>query len=359
MRFNLHRTLVPLILTVVSALGQVRRHRNEGTFNIPASNVIGHGNIVIAPSFGGSVSQSGIRFDPGASLAVGITDMLQLTGKTALAGFRKLGGTEARLQLTTPRNDHLRFFGVSLSGDLYLSTEMDTLSGNAVRGRPEYHAYIRPSLIVDLDWIARFRKLPLKTYLLLNMADNPDLLYLYSQISIRFGTEWKLSRNSYSLDIGAGFYRELQREREVSPGGGGYDQLHLWMEPSIRYRFFDRISLLGAARILLLQKVKRENGLSPTYVRISSALEIPILFKETNAEAIRTLIFVENAESDRPDSISMSINDGVRLEPEKELRIEGVDINITDEESEKEVLRRREEIQAKMEEIERLLEEIE
>jgi hypothetical protein len=38
---------------------------------------------------------------------------------------------------------------------------------------------------MDIDWIARFRKLPLKTYLNISMADNPDLLYLYSQAGVR------------------------------------------------------------------------------------------------------------------------------------------------------------------------------
>ncbi|MBN1309452.1 MAG: hypothetical protein JXA18_16150 [Chitinispirillaceae bacterium] len=351
--------LLMFMLFAPRGFGQIRRGRNEGTFNIPASNVMGNGNIIVAAAVAGGYAASGIRIDPGAYLAVGITDIMQLSGKTAFTNFRTLGVTEGHFQLTMPGNDHLRFFGVSVSGDLYLSTEMDTLSGSAIAGRPDYHAYVRPSAVIDLDWIAKFKKVPLKSYLLVGMVDNPDLLYRYSQLSLCLGTELKLNRNSYSIDLGAGLYRELRKERLNSPGDRTYSQQRFWIEPAVRYRLFDRISLLGALRILVLQRVKPDRPLEPTYLRLSTALEIPLIFRETNTEAIRTMVFIEQHKMKQPDAIDVSIKEGTELNAKLNLDIQKLDLDFDDRDSEKEVLKRREEIQQKMDEIEQLLEDLE
>lgn len=353
-----HTPLFIILLLSGYLSSQIKRSRNEGTFNIPASNVMGNGNIIVAASFTGQFAPSAIRLDPGAYLAVGIADILQLSGKTSIANFRTIGTTEAHLQLTLPGNDHLRFFGASISGDLYLSTEMDTLSGLASSEKPEFHAYIRPQITADIDWIAKFKKLPLKTYLKISMVDNPDFLYLYSQLSTCLGVEWKLKANSYSVDFGTGFYKELRRKESNFPGDASYRQQRFWIEPAIRYRLFNRISLRGAARILLLQRVKSERPLEPTYVRLSAAAEIPLLYRETNTEAIRTMIFIEKEKEEKVDAFAASIENGTQLETNLDVKIDGLDLEEFDSESEKEMLKRREEIQKKMEEIELLLEEL-
>jgi hypothetical protein len=349
--------LCALMTTLTS--GQVRRGRNEGTFNIPASNVAGGGNIFVAALFAGSVSSSGIRLDPGASLNVGIADILQLSGNTSFTNFRTLGTTEGHFQLTLPGNDHLRFFGAAASGDLFLSTKMDTLSGAAISGRPDYRAYIRPSIIIDLDWIAKIKALPLKTYAMFSMADNPDLLYLYSQLSFRVGAEIKLNKNSYAIDFGTGLYKELRKPETAYTGDKTYRQQRFWIEPAVRYRLFDRFSILGAVRILLLQRVKSDRPIEPTYLRISLGISAPLLFKETNSEAIRSMIFLEKSKQQQPNAIDASINKGTTLESTSGFDIKKLDLPDEEEESEKEVMQRRKEIQQKMEEIEQMLEDLE
>lgn len=344
-----------LVFLSLPSTGQVRRGRNEGTFNIPASNVMGNGNIILGTSLSGEHSGSSNHIDPGLYLGVGFTEIMQILGRTSLTNFRRLAGTEGHVQVTFPGNDHLRFFGIAVCGDLFLSTEKDTISGSATADRPEYHAYLRPSLIVDIDWIARLRKLPLKTYLNISMADNPDLLYLYSQVGVRLGTELKLSRHSFSIDIGAGWYREKPRIEYGFPGDASYCQQRLWVEPAVRYRLFDRISLLGAVRVLIFQRVKLQHPLEATYLRISTALEFPLMYRETNAEAIRTMLFVEQHQPEKTDEIEASIRHGSPLESGLQLDLPGLDGDSTALESEQEVLRRREEIQKKMDEIEQLL----
>lgn len=354
------RVLLLFLLSASLSWSQVKRGRNEGTYNIPASNVLGNGNIITGGFISSSIGQSSLRFDPGLFLRVGIADILQLSGKTAMTNFKTLGGTEAHMHVTFPGNDHLRFFGASLSADLYLSTEMDTLSGAAIADRPEYHAYIRPSLTADLDWIALNNDLPLKTYLHLSMADNADLIYLYSQLSIKFGMEWKLSNNSYCIDFGAGLYKELKQLDSHISGDRTYKQQRFWFEPSIRHRLFNRISLLGAARILLLQKVKNERPLTPTYVRISTAVEVPLVYRETNTEAIRSMIFIDKNRQRKTDDIDSSLEHDIPLEQAFPLDVKGLDLDLDSysKEEEQEVLKQREEIQKKMEEIEKLLEDI-
>lgn len=353
-----YRVFILFLLSVTLSWCQVKRGRNEGTYNIPASNVLGNGNIVTGGFISSSIGKSQLRFDPGVFLRIGLADILQLYGRSAMTNFRTLGGTEAHIQLTFPGNDHLRFFGASLSADLYLSTEMDTLSGAAISGRPEYHAYIRPSLIMDFDWIALNNDFPLKTYVHASMADNPDLLFLYSQLSLILGIEWKLSGNSYSIDIGSGFYRELRQPDAGITGDDTYAQQRFWIEPSIRYRLFDRFSLLGAIRVLLLQKVKSERPLTPTYLRIATAVEVPLVYKETNTEAIRSMLFIEKEKRRQVDDIDSSLNNDIPFEQVLPLDIEGLDLDTYSKEAEQKVLKQREEIQKKMEEIEKLLEEM-
>ncbi len=354
--YNLSMAIIAAL--ILPAYGQVKRGRNEGTFNIPASNVIGNGNITIGSFFSAGVASSGGRFDPGAYLTVGITDIMQLSAKTALTNFRTLGCSEGRFQLTMPGNDNLRFFGIAISADIYLSTETDTLSGAASPGRPDYHAYIRPSIIADLDWIAKFKKAPVKTYLLIGMADDPDLLYRYSQLSICLGSELKMSANSYFIDFGAGFYKELPNERLRFVGDPSFAQQLFWIEPGFRYRLRDRIGFLGAFRVYILQRIKSQRSLRPRYLMASTALEIPLFFKETNTEAIRTMIFVHQNKK-YADSLNTFSVSGKSIETGLNPELKKLGIEFNEDESQEEELKRREEIQKKMDEIEKILEELE
>jgi hypothetical protein len=93
-------------------------------------------------------------------------------------------------------------------------------------------------------------------------------------------------------------------------------------------------------------------------VRLSAAFEAPLMFRETNAEAIRTMIFVEQNKVKLPDSIETSIRTGTQLTNGLNLDVKKLDLEINESESEKEVLKRREDIQKKMDEIERLLEDL-
>ena len=106
MSFKSYHFPVMLLLVSLTTWSQtVRRGRNEGTFNIPASNVIGNGNITIAASILGGYSkrysESEIKFDPGIHLGIGVGDILQLSALVNFTNFQGLGTSEVHLQITT------------------------------------------------------------------------------------------------------------------------------------------------------------------------------------------------------------------------------------------------------------------
>jgi hypothetical protein len=171
--------LAVLLLSGTAIFGEstMKRGRNEGTINIPASNAIGNGNITVYAGTLGSYGTIGTIVDPGVSACIGLADIMQISGKMTFTNFKGLGTSEAHLLLTTPGNDRLRFFGCALSGDLFLTTTVDTLSSTSTAGKPEYGSFMLPSGIVDLDWLALNKAIPLKTYFAASLADEPGQLY--------------------------------------------------------------------------------------------------------------------------------------------------------------------------------------
>jgi hypothetical protein len=341
--------------TFQMALAQsIRRGRNEGTYNITASNVIGSGNITLEANVKSHYGSDGFGVDPDGSLTVGIADILQFRGLLSLTNFKTIGSAQANGQITLPGNNSLRFFGAALQGSLFLSTETDTVSSSAASGKPEYHSYIRPSFVFDIDWMSRFKNLPLKSYLWLGAYDNSDLLFKYSQLASRIGIEWRSITNSVFADIGLGLYKE--RKNGTFQGDSKFAQQTLWIEPGARYRIFNRISIIGSLRVLIFQRTKLVNGLPPNYVRLSFGIAIPVTYKETNTEAIRTLIFTEKQKVQQQDIISKSIDQQKKMRTDFEINFEDLDNKSAENIDEQEAIKRREEIKKKMDELEHILE---
>jgi hypothetical protein len=353
------RLLVVSLLLHTGLFGQsaLKRGRNEGTMNIPASNAIGNGNITVYPGGIGSYGTIGAFVDPTFGICVGIANIMQISGKIAVKNFKGLGTSEAHMQLTTPGNDRLRFFGCALSGDLYLTTAIDTISASATSGKPEYSSFMLPSLIVDFDWLALLKTIPLKTYLAAGMADEPDLLFRYQQISLKTGIEWKMYQSSGFIDIGAGFYKE--KGKGVFTGDDTYNQRTVWFAPGIRYRFFGAYSLLGSLRITGYQVLKDKNPLPTSLIRAAAVMDIPLLFKETNTEAIRTLVLMEHEKEQKKDNITRNIEQGKQVDNNigNDLNSLNLKSEIPDSSQEKDALQKREAIQQKLDDLEKLLDE--
>lgn len=360
MRLRSEHYLIMLIFLSLSISGytqDVKRGRNEGTVNIPASNVAGNGNITLSGAVQACIGKHKPLLNAKIAGEIGIADILQCDVSTSTVNFRKIGMTEAHCQITMPNNDGLRFFGVALCADLFLSTEMDTISGEATSGKPDFHSYLRPSLILDQDWIAINKKTRIKTYQLFNMADDANLLFQYEQLSFKIGAEWKAYQHSFFLDACVGLYKE--KKTNVFSGDKSFQQQKVWVEPGARLRIKHRFSFLASMKLLMLQRVKTERSLPVHYFGLSMAFSAPVYFKETSTEAIRTLIFTDNAKDKAKDRISRNIEQGKTIKTDFEVGFEELAPDKSDIDQEKEALRKKEEIQEKMEEIEKLLEGLE
>ena len=348
-------TICALLLFFIVDGQTVKRGRNEGTMSIPASNVMGNGNLDFYLETAARYSLGAFVVDPVVGAQIGISDMMQLSGRFIPVAKNGLGPVEAHLQITTPDNNTLRLFGAALRGDLFLSSAQDTSSGTAQKDKPEYNPYLLASLIVDADWLALWKTLPLKTYLAAGMADNVDLLPYYNQLYFKFAVEWKMYKHSTYFALGAGLYQE--KSTRLSPGDDGYRQNYFWIEPGGRYRLWNRVSLVGAVKLSLFQNVKDKNPVHPELFKMSLRVEAPILFKETNTEAIRTLVFMERKKEKAADGIEKKIVAGKSLLGDVNASLIGLQ-DSTDKSDfleEKEAMKKhREETQKKMDEIEQL-----
>jgi len=355
------RCLLVCLFSITLLWGEenIRRGCNEGTFSIPASNVIGNGNITIASTLEGSYGTEGTALDPSIGAVIGISDIMELDGTVSFTDFKKLGTSRAKLQLTLPNNDRLRFFGVSLAVSLFLSTNIDTISASASAGKPEFHSYLNPSIVIDLDWLALLKKVPLKTYGFVSLVDEPDLLFKYHQIGVKFGIEWKMYAHSLFINSGIGQYKE--KSHGTFPGDRGYAQYLCWIEPGVRYRIRGMGSFLFGFRGMVYRKVKLDRSVPFLLYKVNAHFEMPVIFREMNTEAIRTLVFLEQRKGKKTATKeSGETNEYVKIPAQFEQLFNDSLISATIKEDtlSTDVMEKRESIQEKMNEIERLLNEL-
>jgi hypothetical protein len=345
-----------LLIFFITECQTVKRGRNEGTMNIPASNVTGNGNLdVMLESATGYSRNDGFVFAPAIGAQIGFSNMMQLSGRFVPITKTGLGPIEAHLQITTPDNDNLRLLGVALRADIFLSNTQDTLSATTQNDKPEYNPYLLPSLIIDADWLAVFPSIPVKTYICAGMADNVELLSRYNELYLKAAFEWKTCQHSLYVAGGGGFYQEKQTK--TTPEDKSYKQNYFWVEPGARYRLWNRISLLGAIKLAIFKHVKENDPLEPELFNFSIRMEVPILYKETNTEAIRTLIFMKTIKGKQPDSLDKKISAGKTLLKDVNASLLGLQDSTEKSdalEEKEEIKKRREDTQKKMDEIEKL-----
>ena len=331
----------------------VRRGRNEGTLNIPASNVPGSGNIAVYGLTRGGVGIDGMKTGLYMGGSIGVAEIMKLSAQGSLPQFSGIGPLRASMQVTLPGNDKLRFFGVAARADLYLSTIPDTVGGEARPGKPDYHSFIRPNLIVDLDWLSLFKWLPLKLYVKGSMVDDPELLHAYNQLSFNAGAEWKMYRHSFFVDMRYGFYKGVRRGSIAADRS--YEQSLLFLEPGVRFRTRNNLRILAGLRILAHDVLKDDDGLRPSNITLTLGLEVPLLFRETNTEAIRTLMFKEQRKGSETEDDTEIVDLGESVRAELEEFDDEADLDIRREEQ---IQRRRVEIENTITEIEELLREL-
>ena len=350
MRASLTLALTALATYALAQDPAMKRGRNEGLFFTPASNVMGNGNINLDLSADVRINQERLTSLQVLGGAIGIAEILQLRASASLLEFRRLGPIEAHLQMTTPLNDRLRFVGFALSGDIYLSTILDTLSATADKSKPEYTPYIRGSAILDFDFLSRPRQIPLKAYLTFSLCDNPALMYRYDQYSVRGGLELKGFGNALFVEAAAGYFTE---KRSIQ-GSQGYHGYYVMIMPGGRYRIRDRFSLVGTIGVSPVVSAPQIHGFNGERFYLGLRFEAPIIYRETNTEAVRSLVFLDKKRAQQPRSIDTLT--GETLLPQTTAP-DGSGESFDYRKENEELIKRREEIQRRMEEIEQQLEE--
>jgi hypothetical protein len=357
-----------LLLCSQGAHGQVQRGRSEAGLWQDAANVMGSGNITAFSRLSATYGSSGGSLSPIIGGQIGVGGIMEFRAQAAFQHFRQFGPLEAHLQLTLPGNDQLRLFNGGVRGDLYLSTTQDTISLTTDAEKPEYSPFFGISVVGDIDWLARFKSFPFKTALAMSLVDDAEQLHRYNQLAISTALEWKQYRHALFLEGGTALYRE--KPNRLNPlGDDSYEQYYVWLAPGGRYRLADRFSLSGSLRITLYEKLKAipatrtDLRLNPPTAAVALRIEVPLFFQETNTEAIRSLVFMEQRkEQDKNEltnlpgrSRARSLIEDLSLPPQEGQEDGGID----EQPDVDKLIERREELQQKMDEIERLLKDTE
>jgi len=341
-----------------TTLAQVKRLRSESPSSIAASNVIGSGNVAVAAGMVSSITGKAISVDPLIDGRIGIGGVMQLSASARLLNFNTIGPMEAHLQATLPSKKSLRFFGMAIRGDMFLSTAQDTISLTADSTRPEYAPFLSVAFFLDQDWISLYNSLPIKTYQALYFSDDPQQMYRYDQVSFRFAVEYKKFQHSYHATIGVSMFKEGKSKiNEIADKG--YEQSVIWIEPGIRYRLKNIYAITAHAKIAVNQNLKAENPLQYPMLSASCKVHIPLLFTQTNEEAVRTLMFLNQQEEKnvKKQGPVSDVRQAVTLEQEVQQQMGEETFDYKKEQLE--LQRRRKETKEQMQQIEQLLRELE
>jgi hypothetical protein len=276
--------------------GQVKRSRAEAIPGIVTSNTIGFGNIWTR-SYVQFISRSNddMVLEPYGAIGLGLSQYMSISaGAVPFEGGLKqvVGKSDAHLKATLPFNDKLRFIGLGVQGDLVLSTEQDTSSKGQDTSRPAFLPKLGMTVALDLDFIKQIKIFPFKFYLNWSLFDNDRLLAEYHQHSIRGGVEYKGPRHSIFVGVRYGLYKRISRVKEENENAK-YDQNVLAVTPGIRYRIWNRFSIVGSGLINVYSRLRRNTEVFYEKFAVRLGLEFPIFFRETNTEAIRAIIFLE------------------------------------------------------------------
>jgi len=350
-----------LLFLVYPGYGQqtIVRPRSEGTTYLDAANVMGGHNLSFYSAWAlENYTERNEQF-PTIGAMVGISGFLQFKGECAFHNFQTIGPLEGHLKLSVPGNGGFRFFNASFGGDIYLSTTQDTITATTDTAKPDYHAFFAAGIQADLDWLAIHKSLPIKTGFYAGLADTPHLLHRYQQIRIQASLEFKRIRHSIFADVGAGFFKE-KKNRLNRTADKGYEQYYLWLAPGARYRFLDRFSVLGSFKLTLVENVKQTHPLVVPPVTIQARVEIPLFYRETETEAVRTLIFIEqNKEKDLAEEQGVYRTQSFFARVTKALNLPESGVALPDESRQQQVIEQRLKIQERILEIEKQVEDTE
>lgn len=233
-----------------------------------------------------------ILLAPELGATIGLANFLHLEVSGVPWDGEKLGATTARLQITLPGNDNLRVFGIGASLDATLSTEEDIYSRGATT--PGFDPLFSFSVMADLDWIKVLPSAPFKFYFNYASLDDYRLAHAYAQHRFALAGEYKGSRRGYWIRLATLLYRPLATRFNPDPSGA-------WLPPfyelgvGFRTMMGNRVSFTAEASLDPAHPISFYDREASKPPRFSVAFSAPLVYNETRAEAIRALIFNEEA----------------------------------------------------------------
>lgn len=284
-------TLLLLAFFSISVHSQIKREREESPPGIEASNTMGFSNIWLHGYTRFIYREnSGFSIEPYGKGGLGLSNNLSAWGGAVVLenGIKKLvGKADAHLKATLPYNDNLRFFGFGIQCDLILSSDQDTFTITTDSTRPAYTPRLGVTAIADFDIIKIVKKLPLKIFINFSTIEDDRLLPEWKQQSYRFAAEWKNEKSSYYAGTSLGIFAK----RNPAKSNKSLNATLLSLMGGAKLRPFDILALSATAKVSLPIE---GNGDFIRYA-FSIGAEVPLFFRETNAEAIRSMILMENS----------------------------------------------------------------
>jgi len=289
-----------------------KRSRSEGIPGISASNTLGTGNIWFGAgtkmfmqtigvqkdlsNFSGNDSNSSVEKDfivvPHINGTIGLTGFVQIEINSIPYDGKKIGLTMASLKLTIPGKDNLRYFGLAGKLNVALATEENVFT--TLEETPAFDPILTFTGIADVDFIKKHPSLPLKLYFNYSNHDNFKLHNIYQQHHAGIALEYKDNNGSLYLRTGAAFYKEKKTIPNPSPDPDFRSPL-FDMGLGIKKRFKEGIPFVLSADINF-DPVSPLGFLDSELhkpFQIDLTIKIPVFYKETNTEALRSLIYSE------------------------------------------------------------------
>lgn len=245
---------------------------------------------VLALYGGGEKMGRDMLLIPSLKATLGLAEFLQFEVENVPWDGEKIGASRAGLKLTTPGNDDLRVFGLAIMAEATLSTEEDIYSRGETT--PGFDPLFHFGAAVDIDLIKKTPTLPLKLFFNWNNLADYRLAHAFKQQLLATALQWKGYRREYFGRFGLTWYKPLATRFDPFPNSE-------WTGPHVEFgfgtRWFFGERLWGCAEVSFdpVQPLAFYSDPTHSPPKFFVGVELPVMFQETQAEALRALIYTE------------------------------------------------------------------
>lgn len=239
---------------------------------------------------GGERIRRDLLLNPTVKVTVGVAEFLQLDVENVPWDGEKIGASRAGLTLTLPGNDDLRLLGFAIRADATLSTEEDIYSRGETT--PGFDPLFHYGAVADIDLIKRWPAWPLKFFFNWNTLADYRLVHAFDQQWLGSALAWKGYRREFYGRLGLAWYKPKATRFDPNPAKS-WDGPHAEVGMGLRWFFAGR--LWGHAEISFdpIAPTAFYSDATHNPPRIYFGMEMPVMFRETRAEALRALIYTE------------------------------------------------------------------